>query len=277
MLAARGDLDGALSAAEDALRRAKQLDMPFVVARTLLAKGQLHRRRKEKRLAKEALGLAVARFDELGPPLWAERARAALSRVGLRAGGDELTETERRVAELAAAGLTNRQVAAAAFMSPKTVAANLARVYRKLGISSRAELGAHIARQPGRASRAKHRQTPDSSRRARPYVRVVRTERTRSAPRSLYLAEHYRPGAPAGALRDAAGRLRDTASATAREDKWLRLAGTTIVPGDEAMLCVLESSGEALVAEAFARAGVTCDRVSPAVSIDGERFEEVER
>lgn len=66
MLAARGDLDGALSAAEDALRRAKQLDMPFVVARTLLAKGQLHRRRKEKRLAKEALALAVARFDELG-------------------------------------------------------------------------------------------------------------------------------------------------------------------------------------------------------------------
>jgi DNA-binding CsgD family transcriptional regulator len=46
------------------------------------------------------------------------------------------------VADLAASGLTNRQVAAQLFMSPKTVEANLARVYRKLGIRSRAELGA---------------------------------------------------------------------------------------------------------------------------------------
>ena len=57
----------------------------------------------------------------------------------------ELTPTERRVAELAATGLTNREVASAAFMSPKTVEANLARVYRKLGIASRAELGARMA------------------------------------------------------------------------------------------------------------------------------------
>ena len=57
----------------------------------------------------------------------------------------ELTATERRVAELAATGLTNREVAAQAFMSPKTVEANLARVYRKLGIRSRAELGARLA------------------------------------------------------------------------------------------------------------------------------------
>jgi DNA-binding CsgD family transcriptional regulator len=51
------------------------------------------------------------------------------------------------VAELAAAGLTNREVADAAFMSPKTVEANLARVYRKLGIRSRAELGSRMSAQ----------------------------------------------------------------------------------------------------------------------------------
>lgn len=56
----------------------------------------------------------------------------------------ELTATERRIAELAASGLTNRQVAEQSFMSPKTVEANLARVYRKLGIASRAELGARM-------------------------------------------------------------------------------------------------------------------------------------
>jgi DNA-binding NarL/FixJ family response regulator len=54
------------------------------------------------------------------------------------------------VAELAAAGLTNRDVAKAAFMSPKTVEANLARIYRKLGIKSRAELGARMAARESR-------------------------------------------------------------------------------------------------------------------------------
>ena len=65
---------------------------------------------------------------------------------------DELTATELRVAELAATGITNREIAKAAFMSEKTVEAHLARVYRKLGIRSRAELGARMARNPEAAS-----------------------------------------------------------------------------------------------------------------------------
>ena len=76
------------------------------------------------------------------------QARAELDRVGLRRAPHELTATELRVAELAAQGLTNREVASRAFMSPKTVEANLARVYRKLGIRSRAELGARIRAEP---------------------------------------------------------------------------------------------------------------------------------
>ena len=72
--------------------------------------------------------------------------RAEIGRLGLRHGSaDELTEGERRIAELAAAGLTNRQVADAAFVSPNTVESNLARVYRKLGIRTRAELGARMS------------------------------------------------------------------------------------------------------------------------------------
>jgi len=61
---------------------------------------------------------------------------------------DALTLAEQRVAELAASGMTNRQVAAALFISPKTVESSLARAYRKLEIHSRAELGAHIAVTP---------------------------------------------------------------------------------------------------------------------------------
>jgi DNA-binding NarL/FixJ family response regulator len=69
--------------------------------------------------------------------------------VNLRpAAAGTLTETERRVAELAAAGLTNKEAAQQLFLAVKTVEANLARAYRKLGITSRAELGARMGR-PG--------------------------------------------------------------------------------------------------------------------------------
>ena len=81
--------------------------------------------------------------QRLGPAS-SVRARESLSRT--RHGhGSDLTPTERRVAELAASGLTNREVAERAFISPKTVEANLARVYHKLAISSRAGLGARFA------------------------------------------------------------------------------------------------------------------------------------
>jgi DNA-binding CsgD family transcriptional regulator len=66
--------------------------------------------------------------------------RLSFSASGLRTHA-ELTASEQRVAELAAAGITNREMAAALFISPKTVEANLSRIYRKLSIRSRAELG----------------------------------------------------------------------------------------------------------------------------------------
>ena len=84
-LAARGDLDGALAAIEEALVRHGEQTVRFERARTLLALGKLRRRRKEKRLAKEALEEALAVFDELGAPLWSAKARDELARVGLRA------------------------------------------------------------------------------------------------------------------------------------------------------------------------------------------------
>ena len=78
----------------------------------------------------------------MGSPLWAERARAELARTNVAPGGGlELTPSEQRVAELAASGMTNRDIAATLFVSAKTVEANLTQIYRKLGIRSRAELG----------------------------------------------------------------------------------------------------------------------------------------
>jgi DNA-binding NarL/FixJ family response regulator len=143
VLAAEGELENAFTAL-DALDEAAAANLPFDLAWTLLVRGRLHRRAKQRHAAAEALRAALEQFEQLGAPSWIERTRAELDRVGLRRAPDELTATERRVAELAASGLTNREVASKAFMSPKTVQANLARVYRKLGISSRAELGARM-------------------------------------------------------------------------------------------------------------------------------------
>jgi DNA-binding NarL/FixJ family response regulator len=144
ILAADGDFDAAFDAL-DALDLEAASKLPFDLAWTLLVRGRLHRRVKQKRAAADALGQALGLFERLGMPAGVERARAELGRVGLRRAPEELTVSELRVAELAAAGLTNREVASAAFMSPKTVQANLTRVYRKLGIRSRAELGARMA------------------------------------------------------------------------------------------------------------------------------------
>ena len=136
----RATSSGAL-AALDELDLDAAAKLPFELGRALLVRGRLQRRVKQKRAAADTLREALAIFERLGAPAWEAQARAELDRVGLRRSPEELTATERRVAELAAAGLTNREVASKAFMSPKTVQANLTRVYRKLGISSRAELG----------------------------------------------------------------------------------------------------------------------------------------
>jgi DNA-binding CsgD family transcriptional regulator len=148
VLTAEGDLLAALAALER-LDRATASQLPFELGWALLARGQLLRRTKQRRAAATALSEALQIFERLGAPTWIDRTRAELARVApRRRAPDELTETERLVAELAATGLTNREVAKAAFVSTKTVEANLARVYRKLGIRSRAELGARIGARP---------------------------------------------------------------------------------------------------------------------------------
>jgi DNA-binding CsgD family transcriptional regulator len=146
LLAARGDLDGAADAAERALREHQRLPMPFELARTQLLVGQLQRRQRHKEAASITLRAALAAFDELETPLWANRARAELERASGVRTRTGLTASERRVAELAATGVTNREMAATLFISPKTVEANLSQIYRKLGIRSRAELGRVMGR-----------------------------------------------------------------------------------------------------------------------------------
>lgn len=145
VLAAQGDVAGALAGLDRTLERELDLPMPLELARTMIVRGQLQRRRKQKRAARDSLERALALCGEIGATLWAQRAQAELARVAVSPDRDVLTPTEARVAALAASGLTNREIAASAFLSQKTVEANLSRIYRKLGVRSRAELGLRLA------------------------------------------------------------------------------------------------------------------------------------
>ena len=112
----------------------------------MLVRGGLHRRKSERRLARDTLEHAVRLFDELGAPLWAVKARTELARIGGRkASGDELTATEHRIAALVATGKTNREVAQELFVAVATVEAALTRIYGKLGVRSRTELATRVA------------------------------------------------------------------------------------------------------------------------------------
>ena len=141
ILAAEGDLAAALTALEGALGVHRQLPQPFDLARTLLVLGAIQRRDKKRGAARTSLERALAIFDELGATLWADKARSELARMGGRtSAGDELTPTERSVAELVAMGKSNKEVAAQLFITPRTVEGHLTRIYAKLGVRSRAEL-----------------------------------------------------------------------------------------------------------------------------------------
>ena len=143
---AGGDFQAAEAGYRAALAHHERLPMPFELGRTRLLFGRLLRRCNERRAAREELEAARSMFTQLGTKLWAERAADELARIPIRRkASDGLTPTELQVARLAAAGRTNREVAQALFLSPKTVEANLSRIYKKLGIRSRAELGARMA------------------------------------------------------------------------------------------------------------------------------------
>ena len=119
---------------------------PFDVARVQLAFGERLRRRQATRASREQLSAALDTFTQLGARPWVERAGAELRATGQtrhRHAGNSpapLTPQELEIAELAATGLTNKEIGARMYVSPRTVSAHLYRVFPKLGITSRAAL-----------------------------------------------------------------------------------------------------------------------------------------
>jgi DNA-binding CsgD family transcriptional regulator len=137
-------------AAEAGLREALELlpaaRRPFEYARTQLLLGELLRRNRKRREARDHLRVAIDTFEHLGAAPWEERARNELRASGETARkrdpstlGD-LTPQELQIARLVAGGARNREVAAQLFLSPRTIDYHLRKVFMKLGITSRGEL-----------------------------------------------------------------------------------------------------------------------------------------
>jgi ATP/maltotriose-dependent transcriptional regulator MalT len=144
LAAADGDLQEAQTACAEALAHHEQLQMPFELGRTLLVKGMIERRARHKSTASGSLSQALAVFERLGAPLWADKARRELSKITARSPADGLTETERRIAALIARGQTNREVASAMFVTENTVQSHVRHIFQKLGVRSRTELAARF-------------------------------------------------------------------------------------------------------------------------------------
>ncbi len=145
--------DAAMRAAfETALALCDGLPMPFERARTSLVYGERLRRAKHRAEAREPLTAALDAFERLGARPWAERARSELRATGGPAGGrrapaaaEQLTPHELQIALLVAQGMTNREAAAALFLSPKTIEYHLGQIYRKLDVRGRAQLARFMA------------------------------------------------------------------------------------------------------------------------------------
>lgn len=127
---------------------------PFELARSRLVYGEWLRRHRRRGEARVQLAAAYETFQDLGATGWARRAAKELAAVGAapadrptRLAGAlyQLTPQELQVVQLAATGLSNRDIAAQMFLSPRTVGYHLYKAYPKLGVASRAELARLLA------------------------------------------------------------------------------------------------------------------------------------
>ncbi len=153
---------------EAALSHHQHDGQPFERARTQLAYGERLRRDRRRGDAREQLSEALEAFERLGAAPWADRTRVELRATGgaaaegdaaeksavAAAGLEELTAHELQIARLVAYGMTNREVAAKLFLSPKTIEYHLSQIYRKLDLRSRTQLASLMAQEMPETTRA---------------------------------------------------------------------------------------------------------------------------
>lgn len=131
-----------------AIRLYDDVNRPMARARSELLYGEWLRRTRRRSESREPLRGALRVFERIGARSWAERARTELRATGeslaaaAESGGAQLTPQELQVVRLAAAGLSNRDIGAQLFISPRTAGYHLYKAFPKLGVSGRHELAA---------------------------------------------------------------------------------------------------------------------------------------
>ena len=140
-----GHLELAARLAQRAVTAHESSPLRPELARSLLALGQIERRRRARQESRGALSRARDLAREMGHQPLLARIERELPRVAATRAGNQLTVTERRVAQLIAAGATNREAAAELFVSVRTVETHVAAIYRKLGVRTRAELANRLS------------------------------------------------------------------------------------------------------------------------------------
>jgi DNA-binding NarL/FixJ family response regulator len=138
--------DEAAALLADAAAGYQRLGLAFDHARSLLSLGRAQRRFRKWGAARDSLEGSAAAFDALASPGWAGESRSELARVGARrpAPSGKLTQAEQRTAEMAATGLSNKEIAQALYVTVHTVEVHLSRAYAKLGVRSRTQLAGRL-------------------------------------------------------------------------------------------------------------------------------------
>jgi DNA-binding CsgD family transcriptional regulator len=139
-------VDALLGAGDVAAEEYGAMGLDFDHARTLLGLGESQRRARKRTEARLSIDAAISKFDLCGCPGWVLRAQTELDRVSGRrpTSHDQLTPSEQQVADLAAGGLSNKEIASRLFVSVYTVEAHLTHTYAKLGVRSRVQLARRL-------------------------------------------------------------------------------------------------------------------------------------
>ncbi|GLW31010.1 helix-turn-helix domain-containing protein [Actinoplanes regularis] len=135
--------DGAGDCFARAIRLHALMELPFDHARVHLSYGERLRRDGDRRASRDRLRFARDAFRDLGAAPWLARAERELGGTVQTRVQIGLTPAEYEVARIVATGVSTREAAAHLFLSPKTVEFHLSKVFRKLGVTSRAQL-AHV-------------------------------------------------------------------------------------------------------------------------------------
>ncbi len=152
LLMGRCDLESAEALLDRSVKAATELGLRVDVARSLVTRAHLERRRRRAAAARAALQEALDLFEQLHADAWAAQVRAELtpdsSGFGAEPLLDRLTDAEARVAREVAQGASNREIAERTYVSVKTVEATLTRIYRKLDVRSRTHLATLLVPAP---------------------------------------------------------------------------------------------------------------------------------